>query len=95
MPSVLNKRDLPVDLRDAVYVGRPTKWGNPFSHLGGTLAKFRVATREEAVLAYRGYLLMNPRLISAARRELKGKDLICWCAPSSCHAEVLLEIAND
>ena len=30
----------------------------------------------------------------AIRKELKGKDLVCWCAPKSCHADILLEIAN-
>jgi len=35
---------------------------------------------------------MKPRCV---RRELKGRDLACWCKPDeSCHADVLLEIAN-
>jgi Domain of unknown function (DUF4326) len=29
--------------------------------------------------------------ITAAARK---KDLICWCAPARCHAEVLIELAN-
>lgn len=95
MPQVLNKRNLPIDLRNAVYIGRPSKWGNPFSHLKGTLAQFRVDTRENSILAYRGYLLEHPELIAAARRELKGKDLMCWCAPLACHGDVLLELANE
>lgn len=32
---------------------------------------------------------------SAARYELGGKSLACWCAPGeACHADMLLEIAN-
>ncbi len=93
---VLNKRDLySVDLRNAVYIGRGSKFGNPFSHLSGTLAKHRVNSREEAILAYRGWLLEHPELIAAARVELKGKDLLCWCAPLPCHGDALLDIAND
>jgi hypothetical protein len=35
---------------------------------------------------------MKPRCV---RRELKGRDLACWCKPDEpCHADVLLEIAN-
>jgi hypothetical protein len=30
----------------------------------------------------------------AALPELRGKDLVCWCAPDACHADVLLELAN-
>jgi hypothetical protein len=26
--------------------------------------------------------------------ELRGKNLVCWCAPERCHAEVLIELAN-
>lgn len=95
MPEVLNRRGpLPVDLRNAVYVGRPSKWGNPFSHLSGTLAQYKVESRDEAVSAHRWWFLWNAELVKAARRELRGKDLICWCKPKSCHADILLEVAN-
>lgn len=76
-----------------VYVGRPSKWGNPYSHLDGTLAQFKTATRKEAIEKYREYLLSNPELM-ACIGELRGKVLGCWCAPKSCHAEILAEIAN-
>ena len=36
-----------------------------------------------------------PFTIDDVRRELKGKDLICWCKPGApCHADVLLDVAN-
>lgn len=94
MPKVLNKKLHGIP-RNAVYVGRPTKWGNPYSHRAGTLAKFQVASRDEAVEAYERNLLANPALMEAARQELRGKDLVCWCAPLRCHADVLLRIANE
>lgn len=94
MPKVWNKRD-PKCPKDAIYVGRPTKWGNLFSHLPNTTAKFRVNTRAEAVAAFRNYVVTRPDLIEAAQKELKSKDLVCWCAPAECHAEVWMEIAND
>ena len=46
--TVVNKR---FDAYD-VYIGRPSQWGNPFSHREGTLAKYKVATREEAMRKY-------------------------------------------
>jgi len=42
---------------------------------------------------YRAWLLQRPELM-AALPELRGKDLVCWCAPEPCHADVLLELAN-
>jgi hypothetical protein len=48
---------------------------------------------EEVIARYRAWLCGQPELI-AALPELRGKDLICWCAPDSCHADVLLELAK-
>lgn len=76
------------------YIGRPSKWGNPFSHLNGTLAKFKVASREEAIAKYREWLLSQPELM-AALPELKGKVLGCWCAPQACHGDVLVELVEE
>ena len=96
MPKVWNKRDPKVP-KDAVYVGRPTKWGNPYSHLPSTLATFKVPLREHAVLSHAAWIgqLEQRELWNAIVPELKGKDLVCWCAPASCHADTLLRIAND
>lgn len=96
MPKVYNKRGgLPIPA-GAVYVGRPSKFGNPFTHdqKFKTLAIFKVPTREMAVECYRTWLEEHPELVEAARKELEGKDLVCWCAPLRCHADILLEIAN-
>lgn len=68
-----------------VYIGRPSKWGNPFA-IG------RDGTREEVVEKYRQHLLSSPALL-AALPELKGKTLGCWCAPQACHGDVLSEMA--
>jgi hypothetical protein len=76
-----------------VYVGRPSPWGNPFSHLPGTLAQFRVATRAAAIRSYRRWLRTQPQLL-AALPTLRGKVLGCWCAPQACHAEVLARLAE-
>lgn len=93
MPRVLNKRTDKIP-SDAVYVGRPSKWGNIFSHKEGTLAQYKVSTVEEAIEAYETYIMFNDKL-SSELHELKGKDLVCWCTPSPCHADILLRLANE
>lgn len=77
-----------------VYVGRPSIWGNPFSHeQEGTLAAHLVATRAEAIAKFEEYLLASPDLMTRLH-ELRGRVLGCWCAPLPCHAEVLARYAN-
>lgn len=72
---------------NVVYVGRPTRWGNPFP-----VAEHG---RTEAIRLYREHLLSRPDLVAAIRTELAGRDLACWCAlDQECHADTLLEIAN-
>jgi hypothetical protein len=96
MPKVFNRYHRTASA-DAIYVGRPTKWGNPYTHQAdkATLAEYIVASREEAVAMYRQYIMANPLLLKACQEELKGKDLVCFCAPKACHADILIEIANQ
>ncbi|ART69100.1 hypothetical protein BTO20_11350 [Mycobacterium dioxanotrophicus] len=95
----------------AIYVGRPTKWGNPFT-IEGALESGYASTREEAhrlvVVAFRSCIERGEESVwwftgGASRfitiveslEELRGHDLVCWCPPDrSCHASVLLELAN-
>lgn len=87
MPRVLNKRTDGVPA-GAVYVGRPSPFGNPFP--------MRAESDRDAVCNfYEAWLQKNPALIERAKRELRGKDLVCWCAPLRCHADTLLRIANE
>lgn len=76
-----------------VYVGRGSKWGNPYSHKEGTLAEYVVESRREAVQKFEEYLLSNEELMESLS-ELKGKTLGCWCKPKSCHGDILLRYAN-
>lgn len=95
MPRVWNKRDPNVP-KDAVYVGRPSKWGNPYSHEPDRSKHklIQVRTRELAVARYKNHLLEHQELFDDLW-ELRGKDLVCWCAPLPCHADVLLMLANS
>jgi Domain of unknown function (DUF4326) len=76
-----------------VYIGRPSDWGNPFSHLESSVARFKVATREEAIEKYREWIKTQPQLL-ARLPELKGKILGCWCRPLACHGDILAEMAD-
>ena len=92
----------------AVYVGRPTKWGNPYrverdgwhwctrsddAFVGHFETK--EAAHRYAALAYRAWWGERAVTNEEIRAELAGKDLACWCPLDlPCHADVLLDIAN-
>lgn len=107
----------------AVYVGRPTRYGNRF-RLGGWYAKgdaspsshaklgqfiytettreyadaryTHIRTRTQAVEWFRWYMDQVPDFRAQVQSELRGKNLACWCPlDQPCHADVLLEIANQ
>ena len=86
MPRVLNKRDHGCP-PGAVYVGRPSPWGNPFV-IG------RDGGRADVIAKYERWLDGQPTLL-ARLSELRGRDLVCWCAPLACHANVLVRRANE
>jgi hypothetical protein len=69
-----------------VYIGRPSKWGNPYE-IG------KDGTRAEVVAKYREYILNSPKLLKELV-ELKGKRLGCWCCPKLCHGDVLVELVD-
>lgn len=70
-----------------VFIGRPSKWGNPYSHINGTLAQFKTKTRKEAVQKFEEYLLNNKELMDSLP-ELKYKVLGCYCYPLECHGDI-------
>jgi hypothetical protein len=72
-------------------VDRTTIWGNPYSHKDGTLAKYKVNTRKEAIEKYKEYILNSPELL-AKLPELQDKVLGCWCKPLACHGDILVEL---
>jgi len=83
----------------AVSVGRPGPWGNPFVIGKPKPAAWGnreiIETAREAIDLYRAWLAVDPNKRNSIRRELRGKDLMCWCRLDQvCHADVLLEIAN-
>lgn len=79
-----------------VYIGREvpehgraaSKWGNPF-----VLTEDTEAERQRVLALYRDWIVEQPELMHALE-ELRGQRLGCWCAPKSCHGDVLVELLD-
>lgn len=94
----------------AVYVGRPTRWGNPFrvgihGEAGECVEKFRKSiTAFPSVKALREWVdaggdatswVLIAGEIEWFFERIRGKDLACWCPlDKPCHVDVLLELVN-
>ena len=85
----------------AVYVGWPSRWGNPWTIEGAKRAGFTGSNAYLAAIVesmFRNGMrksLPACEPILAALPELRGRDLACWCRlDQACHANVLLEMAN-
>ena len=94
----------------AVYVGRPTVYGNPFTVMNGHRQGWLIYddrpesksggyvaafdTKREAM----GYAVKRFRAHMFRLWDLtplRGHDLTCWCPlDQPCHGDVLLELAN-
>lgn len=81
-PTTVVQRNQPHD----VYIGRPSKWGNPF-----VIGKH--GDRSQVIEKYRHWIFTRDDLL-ADLEELKGKRLACYCAPRPCHGDVLAELCN-
>lgn len=86
---VLNKKFFPGDTlpADAVFIGRPSIWGNPYV-IGYD------GTRTEVIEKYEAYMRSRADLM-AALPELKGCNLMCFCSPLPCHGDVLIKLVKE
>lgn len=93
MPTtVVNSRKFPFD----VFVGRPSKYGNPFSAKKSKFEVEKCATAEEAVAKFERWFLNQEDLVALARAELKNKVLGCFCDPQEpCHGRVIARIVDE
>ncbi len=80
--KVVHCKEEPYD----VYIGRPSKWGNPFK-IG------RDGTREEVLQKYQVWLSGQWDLLDSLD-EIRGKVLGCHCKPRGCHGDILSLIAD-
>ena len=90
---------------NTIYVGRGSKFGNPyvvggtFRVVGGKGTRYGVFTRKVALMLFEECAL-DPLLGTIKRedvvKKLRGKNLACWCPlKQPCHADILLKIANE
>lgn len=87
-----------------VYVGRrgvvfinkerfpkhDSKWSNPYK-----ISK--TDSRESVIAKYKVYIIkkIKDENLENELLKLEGKKLGCWCYPSACHADVLVELINE
>ena len=96
--TVVNIHTYP--LKDFIYIGRPSIFGNPFTHmpLATTHAKYQCKTREEAVDKYLDWFIDKMATDASFSREieqLKGKKLGCFCSPNPCHGDIIAHYLNN
>jgi hypothetical protein len=72
--------------RHHAYIGRPSRWGNPF-----VVGKH--GARGHCIALFENWLRENDPLF-VALDELRGLVLGCWCSPRPCHGESLCALAN-
>lgn len=83
------------------FITRNDFLGNPFSHLSNTKAEFIVENREVAIEKYKEYFKERFKTDNKFKQEVinfiswiyheKEVNLVCWCTPSSCHGEFLIQ----
>lgn len=82
--------------QEAVYVGRPSRWGNYKSVIRVNQDTGDcVSDREAAYRLYKRSIELTLKDEPDFLKPLRGKDLACWCKPEElCHADILLKLAN-
>lgn len=93
---ILNKRYDTIP-EGAVYIGRPSPWGNPYTHLPTTVpGTVLVPTREVAIEGFRHYAMtrleVDPQWLEPLRY---ATALVCWCAPQSCHGNIIMDLMRS
>lgn len=90
MTRVVNLFKEPFD----IYIGRPSEWGNPYSHKTSALAE-QVFDRQVALDSYRAYaeerLTREPYWLEPLRDKVLG----CFCKPQGCHGDIIVELLGE
>ena len=78
-PHVLNFRGNIPNGQEYIFIGCPSKWGNPFT--------VEMYGRSQAIFLYEQHLTSSSLINQVC--QLKDKLLICFCTPKPCHGDVL------
>jgi hypothetical protein len=87
---------------NTVYVGRPSKWGNPYT-IKSAIEDTKILGKMKQDVAlqlclneYEEWLRQKLTEYPHFLDELKGKDLACWCPLDKlCHADVILKVLKE
>ena len=89
MTTVIHIKDAPQGWksnRQYAYIGRPSKWGNPFT--------LEIYDRDTACDKYAQYIQSQEHLLYDID-ELQHKILVCYCKPQRCHGDILAALADQ
>lgn len=87
LPEVINLRQEDCD----VYIGRGSRWGNPF-------VVGEHGTRDNVILKYEKYLMdkiQSGEITKQSLKSLSGKTLGCYCKPDKCHGDVIVKLFKE
>jgi hypothetical protein len=104
--TLLNKHKARAETwSSGIYIGRGSSLGNQWSHMDGTKAAFKTATREEAIEAYELWLKgmiadENPEVCKALNHIYdeamqRPTALSCFCHPLPCHGDVIIKVVKE
>lgn len=89
-----------------VFIGRGSGYGNSWK-IGDTCwtvlpggwidrRPHEPLTREQAIDSFRNSRTHDIEFLRQIRKDLAGKDLMCWCRlDQACHGDWLLDVANS
>ncbi len=94
--TLVNKKG---KVKGTFYIGRGSRFGNPFSHLEGTKATYVVESREAAIVAYEDWVRNGQdeqaKFIRDSLWLIRGEVLECFCKPLACHGDVLIKLIKE
>ena len=92
MPTVVGR-----DQNCTHYIGRPSIFGNKYSHLKwkSNYPVVYVETREEAIRRYEIDMRKDIKLMKAIYELPENAILGCWCKPKACHGDVIVKLWEE
>jgi len=77
------------------YIGRPSPFGNPFSHKPSKYVAVQVQDRAEAIRRFEEWARKSPAVLEAIKALPEDAVLGCWCKPLDCHGDVIITLWKE